>query len=100
MKTYARTMKLFTTIATWLILILCHPLTVADEVKVPVGQQSSQNAAIERPDSGMSKAQVQQRYGAPEQTTDAVGEPPISSWEYSDYIVYFEYDRVIHSVLK
>ena len=100
MKTHATTMKLFSTIVGSLIVTLCHLATVADEVKVPVGQQSSYNAAIERPDSGMSKTEVQQRYGEPEQTTDAVGEPPISSWEYGDYIVYFEYDRVIHSVLK
>jgi hypothetical protein len=30
----------------------------------------------------------------------SVGEPPISSWEYEPFVVYFEYDRVIHSVAK
>ena len=94
------TMKLFAAIISWLTLIFFHLSVVADEVKVPVGQQSAQNLSIERPQSGMSKEQVEQRYGAPEQAIDAVGNPPISSWEYADYIVYFEYDRVIHSVLK
>ena len=79
---------------------MLHPSITAEEVRVPVGQQSTQNQGVERPKSGMSKAQVEQRYGTPQQTTSAVGEPPISSWEYADYIVYFEYDRVIHSVLK
>jgi len=30
----------------------------------------------------------------------AVGDPPISRWEYADFTVYFEYDRVVHAVLK
>jgi hypothetical protein len=30
----------------------------------------------------------------------AVGEPPISSWEYPGMVVFFEYDRVIHAVMK
>ena len=30
----------------------------------------------------------------------AVGEPPITRWEYRNMIVYFEYDRVIHAVMK
>ena len=100
MKINAKILKLSATIAGWLALILFHPPITADEVKVPVGQQSLQNQSIDRPKSGMSKAQVEQHYGAPQQTTGAVGEPPISSWEYSDYVVYFEYDRVIHSVLR
>ena len=30
----------------------------------------------------------------------AVGEPPISRWVYADFVVFFEYDRVIHAVIK
>ena len=92
--------KLFAVIIGSLTLILFHPSIAAEEIKVPVGQQSTQNMDVERPKSGMSKAQVEQDFGKPQQTTDPVGEPPISSWEYAGYIVYFEYDRVIHSVLK
>ena len=53
-----------------------------------------------RPTRGMTQASVESRYGAPVARNAAVGEPPISSWEYKNMIVYFEYDRVIHAVLK
>jgi len=52
------------------------------------------------PDRGTSMEQVQARYGAPVSRTPAVGEPPITRWEYPDFIVYFEHALVIHSVQK
>jgi hypothetical protein len=52
----------------------------------------------ERPARGLSMAQVEARFGAPSRTIAAVGEPPISRWEYPAFIVYFEYDHVIHAV--
>jgi hypothetical protein len=53
-----------------------------------------------RPTRGMTQARVEQRYGAPNAKRAAVGDPPISRWEYDDFIVYFEYDKVIHAVIK
>ena len=53
-----------------------------------------------RPTRGMTQASVESRYGAPQKTDAAVGDPPISKWHYEKFIVYFEYDRVIHAVLK
>ena len=53
-----------------------------------------------RPMRGMTQARVEAKFGAPEAKIAAVGEPPISRWEYADMIVYFEYDRVIHAVVK
>ena len=53
-----------------------------------------------RPSRGMTQASVESTFGAPQQTDDAVGDPPISKWHYKDFIVYFEYDRVIHAVTK
>ncbi len=73
---------------------------VAEEIKLPVGQQAAQNQTIERPSRGMSLQQVEARFGAPLSKQEAVGAPPISSWEYADYLVYFEYDHVLHTVLK
>ena len=52
----------------------------------------------QRPARGLSKAQVEQRFGAPSQMVAAVGDPPISRWEYPGFVVYFEYDHVIHAV--
>ncbi len=52
------------------------------------------------PASGSSQASVEATYGAPIAKKAAVGDPPISSWEYEGFVVFFEYDRVIHSVKK
>jgi hypothetical protein len=54
---------------------------------------------VTTPARGASKAQVEQQLGAPTQRVAAVGDPPISSWVYPGFTVYFEYDHVIHSVL-
>jgi len=53
-----------------------------------------------RPVRGMSMQTVQQRFGSPLNQRPAVGDPPITRWEYADFVVYFEYRYVIHSVLK
>ena len=100
MKINSTTLKLYAAIIGFLTLLSAHNSILADEVKIPVGQQSIKNQGIERPKSGMSKGQVEQYYGMPQRVVDTIGEPPISSWEYPNYIVYFEHDRVIHAVLK
>ena len=53
-----------------------------------------------RPTRGMTQVSVEAKYGSPTTKTSAVGDPPISSWEYEGYIVFFEYDRVIHAVTR
>jgi hypothetical protein len=62
------------------------------------GVQAEQATRTERPARGESKARVEQRFGAPTRMVAAVGDPPISRWEYPGFIVYFEYDHVIHAV--
>jgi hypothetical protein len=66
------------------------------------------NAAIgtrsDLPRRGLSMAQVEQRYGAPVEKLptaggDAPRHPPINRWRYNGYTVYFERNRVIHSVV-
>lgn len=51
------------------------------------------------PENGLTKSEVEQRYGRPNERRAPVGEPPISRWLYDDYSVYFEHDLVIESVL-
>ncbi len=53
-----------------------------------------------RPTRGMTQDRVEATYGTPQSRQAAIGDPPISRWEYPKYVVYFEYDRVIHAVLK
>lgn len=50
------------------------------------------------PRNNMTMDQVRESFGEPEKAVDAVGDPPIARWQYPQYVVYFEYDRVITSV--
>ena len=52
------------------------------------------------PTRGMSKIQVESRFGQPLDKRGAVGQPPISRWEYSGYSVFFEHHLVLHSVVR
>lgn len=51
------------------------------------------------PSMGMTQASVQSAWGQPDSIDTAVGQPPISQWHYGKFVVYFEKNRVIHSVL-
>jgi hypothetical protein len=44
-------------------------------------------------------AAVQGRFGEPTQRRGTVGSPPITRWDYPQFSVYFEHDRVLHAVL-
>lgn len=51
------------------------------------------------PRRGARMETVRQQFGDPERHRPPVGDPPITRWEYADFIVYFEHRRVIHSVV-
>jgi hypothetical protein len=53
-----------------------------------------------RPTRGMTQASVESKYGSPTSVNAPVGDPPITRWEYADFVVFFEYDKVIHAVIK
>lgn len=53
-----------------------------------------------KPTRGMTQTRVRSVFGSPQAEDAAVGDPPITRWHYSGFVVYFEYDRVIHSVAK
>lgn len=71
--------------------------TLADTLIMEGVEQASVD---NRPVRGMSMESVQARYGAPLSKRPAVGDPPITRWEYQDFVVYFEYRFVIHAVKK
>jgi hypothetical protein len=62
------------------------------------GVMAAQPTAGERPARGSSMASVEARFGAPGNRSSAVGKPPITRWDYPDFVVFFEYDHVLHSV--
>lgn len=71
----------------------------AEQLTVPVGTQADRSQ-VSLPATGMSQDSVRNRWGAPQDMKGPIGEPPISQWHYPDFIVYFEHDRVLHSVAR
>lgn len=72
----------------------------ADQVQVPVMSQGGDRETRNLPRTGQSQQAVRQQFGEPATTRGPVGQPPITQWHYDDFVVYFEYSHVIHSVLK
>lgn len=69
--------------------------------QVSADQLNTPGAATEQgnwPARGMSMEKVEATFGAPTQRFPAVGEPPITRWEYPGFVVYFEHQLVIHTV--
>lgn len=64
------------------------------------GLEQSQQTAGQRPARGMTMDKVAAKWGTPAAKDAAVGKPPITRWEYGDFVVFFEYDHVIHAVAK
>ena len=69
----------------------------ADTLTIPLGQQAAQQQ-VSLPNRGTSISQVQRQHGEPLTRHTAVGQPPITRWDYAGFSVYFEYDHVVHSV--
>ena len=76
--------------------LTCSGGVIGDTLLVESAQSGS---AVVRPAHGLVMEQVIQQYGEPQQRLGPVGEPPISHWVYGDFIVYFEHQHVIHSVV-
>lgn len=95
-------MKILTLLtASVLTATLAMPFTAqADTLEVSVSKQAPELQSISRPHNGMDKADVERIFGSPFAVNGPVGEPPISSWNYDKFTVYFENDTVLHSVLK
>jgi len=74
------------------------PLARADMVAVDNGIAVKQSD-VATPKRGMTMDQVASKFGAPVTKVAAVGKPPISRWEYPGFVVYFERDYVIDSVI-
>ena len=83
-------------LATPLLLLVLSPTLPAEELSIPVGQQGA--AEMTLPSRGDSKIGVLERFGLADEERPPVGQPPITRWDYRDFSVYFEGDRVINSV--
>jgi hypothetical protein len=74
---------------------ICRADIVASDDGIAV-----RDAGVAAPARGMTMAQVTSKFGDPVTKVPAVGKPPISRWEYSGFVVYFERDHVIHAVVS
>ena len=80
---------------------LATPLASADTLLI---QRATVAQKQDLPRRGASMAQVEARYGAPQQKFAPVGgggprTPPITRWQYETFSVYFENSHVVDSVL-
>lgn len=78
-------------------MVLFTGLTCADTLLI---ESVEKNSMVSRPDRGATMVQVESRYGRPASKVNAVGIPAITRWKYSDFTIYFENDRVIHTVIN
>lgn len=57
-------------------------------------------ADLNLPQKSSTMNQVRNQYGDPLAASAAVGNPPITRWEYADFVVYYEHQHVITTVVK
>jgi hypothetical protein len=76
------------------------PQVAQAELLLIDGQVRVRTADVPTPTRGMTMRSVEERFGAPENRAPTVGQPPITRWDYPGFSVYFEHDRVLHSVVR
>lgn len=83
-----------------LLLSLCLTSTglLAETLSI-INQPDNSAGGVLRPERGMQMQQVKTNYGSPLSINDTVGDPPITSWVYEKYTVYFEGEYVIHAAI-
>lgn len=96
-------MKILTlSLAAGLLLSLNAPVAHADNLLIE-RVRTEQGDSL--PKRGSSMAQVEAKFGAPQQKFPAVGggsrrTPPITRWAYAGFSVYFENSHVVDAVLN
>jgi len=79
------TLALTASAPTWADVLLIDSIQSAPEIKTP--------------HTGITMTQVREQYGNPLSEQAAIGEPPISRWDYEGFSVFFEHNLVLHSVI-
>ena len=82
----------------WLALLLLGTAVSgwADTLQIPLGQQGDPSVPV--PARGETRSQVLKRFGLPDEEHPPVGRQPIRRWDYREFSVYFENDRVLDAV--
>ena len=90
-------MRIFISSILTLFLAMATLQVNAQVVKTP-GSSAQVVANSNMPHRGLSKSQVESRFGQPSSKQGPVGDPSIYRWDYNNYSVFFENNIVIHSV--
>ena len=69
------------------------------ETVVIDGQVQVEQTQVARPVRGTTMHEVEAKFGQPQKRYSAVGKPPITRWDYPSFSVFFEFNRVVHSVV-
>ncbi|WP_455209002.1 hypothetical protein [Kaarinaea lacus] len=74
----------------------------ADTLVIPdiSNQPGNSPEGVPRPARGMTMDQVREQFGNPREVKGPVGNPPITRWIYDKFVVHFEHEYVIHSVVR
>ena len=62
-------------------------------------EEVRQAERMDLPENGQSMDDVQARFGQAANKNAAVGDPPITRWDYDRFSVYYEYGLVLFTVL-
>jgi hypothetical protein len=77
---------------------LAHCGLARAELIVDDGKVAVAPANVPQPARGSLMKTVEKQFGAPANRHPTVGKPPITRWDYPNFSVFFEGDRVIDSV--
>jgi hypothetical protein len=94
------TIKNMTFRTTVFLLLGIFSLAFSVQADVLLIERVEAKAGTDVPQKSATMDQVRAKYGDPMGQRAAVGDPPITRWEYADFIVYFEHQHVITTVLK
>ena len=72
----------------------------AEVISIPLATALTPSNLITVPTQGMTEAQVLDTFGPAISIKPPVGQPAVSQWLFTEFIVYFESGKVLHSVLK
>ena len=98
-----RTRTALPTLTTFgLIALTVSHLALAQTTEAPAAASNASaqsQAPVTVPARGTTMESVKSKFGQPTQEIPAVGKPPITRWEYPGYVVFFENDKVLHTVV-
>lgn len=82
------------------VLLLPASVALADVLAVPGEEEGAMMPApMDLPRRGIPMSQVEAEFGVPGTKHPAIGDPPITRWDYDGFSVFFEYQHVLHSVI-